>query len=145
MKAIFAYGTLRPDMTSLVSAWMDIALKPPVPLDLSKVHYGEISGLTMYASGYSHPMCIEGGAVIHGQYIDLSYLTDEQWDLVLGRLDQYEGHPSLFKRELYTITLEDGTTREAWVYLYQYPEYLKASTVVPHGDWKLWCDQEGES
>jgi len=37
----------------------------------------------------------------------------------LKKLDRLEGHPLFYKRELVEIFLEDGSTEEAYMYIYQ--------------------------
>lgn len=38
-------------------------------------------------------------------------------DLLQGRLDSYEGVPSLYTRKKVQVTLHDGTVTEAWIYV----------------------------
>jgi gamma-glutamylcyclotransferase (GGCT)/AIG2-like uncharacterized protein YtfP len=58
---------------------------------------------------------------------------------VFARLDQYEGFDpsspdtSEFRRDLMPVTLGDGRTVTAWVYVYQRP--LFDLQPIPHGDY----------
>jgi gamma-glutamylaminecyclotransferase len=69
---------------------------------LTQEHY------TMYDGGY--PKVVEG--VDYPITVEVFAVPD------LEKLDQLEGHPNLFKRELVDVV---GIEEKAWMYLYQYP------------------------
>lgn len=56
----------------------------------------------------------------------------------LAEVDDYEGcarhspQPHLYTRERDNVTLADGTTVEAWVYIYNYP--VGDNMLIPSGD-----------
>lgn len=49
---------------------------------------------------------------VDGELYEVNYET-------LKKLDKLEGHPLFYKRELVEIFLSDGSTDEAYVYIYQ--------------------------
>ena len=53
-------------------------------------------------------------------------------DETLHRLDQLEGHPEFYKRELIDVITEDGKTIKAWIYFYPY----KKGNLIKSGDYK---------
>lgn len=66
------------------------------------------------------------------------YVVHDNLETVLAALDQYEGYSpdspdsSLYIRRIVPVMLEDGTTTEAWIYLYnRKPDDLKR---IPSGD-----------
>ena len=54
-------------------------------------------------------------------------------DDLLTLLDQFDGHPSINKRDLVTVKLEDGNTVEAWLYFHVLP--LRNSIVIKSGEY----------
>ena len=70
-----------------------------------------------------YPGLVTGGATcVQG----LVYLVDAQ---LLTRLDEFEGHPTLFQRR--EITLDDGQSVQAYVYR----SAKLGASVVASGDW----------
>ncbi|MDQ7056677.1 MAG: gamma-glutamylcyclotransferase family protein [Persephonella sp.] len=53
-------------------------------------------------------------------------------DETLQRLDELEGHPSFYKRELVDVITEDGKLIKAWIYFYPY----KNGHLIQSGDYK---------
>ncbi len=60
--------------------------------------------------GPGYPYAIRGEGTAIGEL----YEVDEQ---TLKRLDELEGHPEYYRRELTEVVLEDGKELTAWIYL----------------------------
>ena len=78
-----------------------------------------VSGATGTVSGYklidlgSFPGAVaKDGATTRGELLTLSHPR-----LALRRLDRLEGVPTLYTREVVTVALDDGTEREAFMYV----------------------------
>ena len=48
----------------------------------------------------------------------------------LHLLDEFEGHPDYYNRELIDVILEDGSSLQAWIYFHPDPD----GTVIASGD-----------
>lgn len=82
---------------------------------------GVIEGFDLYASGI--PFAKHGEGNLHVEI----YLVDFN---VMRRLDELEGHPSMYKREL--VVTKDG--RLGWVYVYQ--RSVDRLRMLDNGNWK---------
>ena len=65
----------------------------------------------LYASGV--PFLSRTSAV--SQVVGEVYSVDQ---VTLMRLDQLEGHPDFYKREIVEVVMQDGTELKAWVYFH---------------------------
>jgi gamma-glutamylaminecyclotransferase len=73
-----------------------------------------------------YPVLLEGGAAsVRGELYDLD-------EAALRRLDRFEGHPALFRRQ--PVELDSGAFVEA--YLAGPAIVLAGSVALPHGDWR---------
>ena len=90
----------------------------------------------------SYPMMQHGEGVVHGELHeydgDINSLIDD-----MDHIEGYRWHDpenSLFKRELITVTLDDGSEEQAWAYFFNgFPSGEKPKSVVHHvqGVWHL--------
>ncbi len=55
-------------------------------------------------------------------------------DDALAAADLVEGHPDFYERRLETVTLDDGTTDEAWAY-WAPVALLSEAVLIDSGDW----------
>lgn len=101
---VFVYGTLRNDYKGGMAAYLRENAKFIQPAHAS----GD-----MFMMGF--PGVVPGEGVVKG---DLFEVADQS---VLDRLDGYEGHPHLFKRQKVEVTPTSAfpVLIEAWMYFYQ--------------------------
>lgn len=83
-----------------------------------------IAGFTMHSLG-SYPCVFESGNSDDSIVLELYEVTDYE----LSHLDQLEGHPFWYKRELFPTSVGD-----AWVYVMT-DESSREEPRVSHGDW----------
>jgi gamma-glutamylcyclotransferase (GGCT)/AIG2-like uncharacterized protein YtfP len=111
---LFIYGTLHPDRAPAEIAPTVALLKPLGPATLR----GRLLDLGAYPG-----LLLPGEAIVPGQLFALPEdraLRHRVW----AALDAYEGFRpgspeySLFTRVLTVVTLPDGSSRRAWVYLF---------------------------
>ena len=109
---LFVYGTLLPGLAPAVIA--------EVVDRLRVVGHGTVPG-RLYDLGAFPACAIDGvcGRLIHGVVLELPDAD------VLGRLDWYEGYAAhdeagenLFVRTTCDVSLDDGQSVSAWVYVY---------------------------
>jgi gamma-glutamylaminecyclotransferase len=65
---------------------------------------------SLYIDGMPHMIKEKSPNGVKGEL----YMVDEK---VLNSLDELEGHPVVYKREIIDVILEDGTKGLAWAYL----------------------------
>lgn len=70
---------------------------------------------------------VSGSTAVPGEI----YLVGEAQ---LARLDEFEGHPTLFRRQ--DLALAGGGTAQA--YLHANPQAVALAPLVPGGDWRRW-------
>ena len=82
---------------------------------------------TLFDTGWSFPAFVpEGETSVRAELLEVTPAT-------FADLDRLEGYPCLYTRQVVTATLDDGTTRNAWVYVMtQLPTTAK---LIPGGDW----------
>lgn len=114
---LFVYGTLRsgqPHAPRLGGA----TLLGPATTTGELRNFGDYPGL------------VEGNGTVSGELVRLP-------EAALSRIDDLEGFDpsdpdgSLFRRELRTIQLEDGSRWEGWTYLWCHG----GGSLIPSGDW----------
>ena len=117
--ALFAYGTLMTgESRHALLQRARIAAIRPASISGELVDMGDHPGLRL--SSYSHHR-------VHGELIEL-----EELDTVLPEIDAEEGPE--FKREIVNVTLDDGGSHFAWIYVLAGPtEHLK---VIDSGNWR---------
>lgn len=135
IKVVLAYGTLRQDMGYTISGISDY-LEKAVSLGLGTT-FGK-----MYDAGH-FPACVHDldGRRIIGEVLSFNTVSARVWKKTLAAFDEYEGHPDLFKRELVTVVLANGTAIDAWMYYFGTAPKLELEPVVPSGDWKEHLDR----
>lgn len=93
----------------------------------------------MYSVG-QYPAIIEGKGTIQGELVEV-----KDFESNIVRLDMLEGYyedkpeASMYIREVKTVTLEDGTKVEAYVYIWNRP---LPRVKVESGDWKKFINGE---
>jgi gamma-glutamylcyclotransferase (GGCT)/AIG2-like uncharacterized protein YtfP len=112
---LFVYGTLRRNTGHSMSLWLTT--------QASFVAIARLQGRLFLIDPY--PGAVESDAAdswVHGELFDLL-----RPDATLQQLDDYEQagtpfhQPAAYRRDKKLVFLEDGTTVEAWVYLYNRP------------------------
>jgi gamma-glutamylcyclotransferase (GGCT)/AIG2-like uncharacterized protein YtfP len=124
---LFVYGTL---MKGFQEDWQ-------TKVGARLVGTGRING-KLYDLG-EHPgaICAAGDS---GEYVKGELYEVKDTDLATSILDQFEEffprrpHQSLFVRITAPVTLEDGRTENAWVYVYNKP--VDESRLIPSGDYR---------
>ena len=76
---------------------------------------------TLYDTGWGFPAFVpQGKTKVTAELVEV---TMSDW----ADIDHLEGYPRLYDRKLIPVTLPDGTTAEAWVYIMNHlPEQAKA-------------------
>ena len=128
---LFVYGSL---MTGFAAHEALLAGRP------CRVVRARMAG-RLYALPEGFPGATDGEGVVRGELLE--FPDDE----ILGILDRYEGaggdRPELYRRAVRPVTLADGSTVEAHVYLYADPARLEAEGVpLPDGDFRLAASTE---
>ena len=126
-QSFFVYGTLRTDLTRV-----------SIDTDVSVIGSASMQNSRMYDAG-AYPAVISSDDIddkVHGQVISYEHLDDADWELRLHMLDQYEGVPNLYQRELVSVDLDDGESVMVWTYIYNRP--IDNLLPVASGDWKEW-------
>ena len=125
MEKIFVYGSLLKDFWN-----HDRVLKNRVRC----IEKGTIKG-ELYHLPAGYPAITSGENLIHGEICTLSHNKH------LKSIDLLEGYTGdekidLYTREKRTVTLQDGSTTECWVYIYMDENYVKRKgKYIEHGDW----------
>jgi|WetSurMetagenome_2_1015567.scaffolds.fasta_scaffold1253785_1 gamma-glutamylaminecyclotransferase len=98
---VFVYGTLRHGQGNHYL----IEFSKFIGMAQTKIRYA------LYA--YGIPFLSRSSAI--SQVTGEVYSVDQ---VTLIRLDQLEGHPDFYKREIAEVVLQDGTELKAWVYFH---------------------------
>ena len=69
----------------------------------------------------------EGTTAIHGEVFEVDSAT-------LESIDQLEGHPTWYQREMISVRPDDNTEVEAWIYLMPKGQYPTAP-LIESGNW----------
>ncbi len=88
---------------------------------------------TAFPAAVPHP---DGNVV--GEVITFEEDPDEWWRDALEHMDEYEGVPHLYYRDLITVKMAEGEEVTAWVYLYTDEDAVKALDLIYSGDWAEW-------
>ena len=125
---LFVYGTLRQGQTA----------RSLVANQITKSVKATTAG-AIYAFPMGHPGFVEGDGKsrVFGEVIWLTELA-----ATFGLLDAYEG--SDFVRVIRQVTL-DGTNEPVWAWIYTLsdPGAIKVGTLIQHGDWVRYWDEQG--
>ena len=122
---LFVYGTLR---TPVGGPPGDTHYHAHISTGISGASSGALANAELVDFG-SYPGVGPGNGVVRGEVFTIS-------EDVLDIADQVEGHPDFYERRIEVITLDDGTSTEAWVYWA--PEDLLRDPDNPRiasGDW----------
>jgi len=120
MHNVFVYGTLK-------SGYGNHAL-----LQRSVKGYSAVApGINLYKGDY-FPFAMRG----QGQAIGEVYEID---NALLKKLDDLEGHPMFYHRELTPVILDNGQTIKAWIYLYDKAHHYP---IIADGNWQPKQDAE---
>ncbi|HEY5928427.1 MAG TPA: gamma-glutamylcyclotransferase family protein [Kofleriaceae bacterium] len=125
---LFVYGTLRQGQTA----------RSLVANQISKCVKAWTAG-AIYAFPMGHPGFVEGDGTgrVEGEVIWLTELA-----ATFGLLDAYEGQD--FVRVIRKVHLEDTDDPVwAWVYTLSDPAAVKFGTVIQHGDWVRYWNEQG--
>ena len=124
---LFVYGTLRQGQTA----------RSLVANQIKKCEKAWTAG-SIYAFPMGHPGFVEGDGSgrVEGEVIWLTELA-----ATFGLLDAYEGQD--FVRVIRQVHLEEsGEQVWAWVYTLADPSNVKFGTLIQHGDWvRYWNEQ----
>ena len=129
IKQAFVYGTLRKSGSNRhwVSDFVD-------DNSLLGTIQGEMYHYDPKAEGGTgaYPYLLERGTdTIVGELLTFK---ESEWEEVLARLDCLESCPDFYYRRVKEVTLEDGTTTQAWVYFIQLLEESRGRP-IKSGDW----------
>jgi len=83
---------------------------------------------TLYDTGYGYPaFSLNGSTRIQAELIEI---PGEDFPAV----DDLEGYPNLYTRQMISVTLPDGSKEEGWVYLMN--KLPKNAEIISCGNWK---------
>lgn len=85
---------------------------------------GHVTGHRLYQSGI--PFLVEDATSEYPVLVEIYDVDDE----TLQRLDNLEGHPRCYCRNVLPVELEDGSNTEAWVYQYPHPTGIENKSGV---------------
>lgn len=127
-RLLFVYGTLCDRVNGDAIRWRGGTLLGEATIS------GVMYDLGSFPAVVPHPW-----GHIHGEVISYEDYTDADWSDALRKLDQYEGVPHLYYRDVVEATLLDGTVVTAWVYFYTDATFQrkesKDASIIPCGDW----------
>jgi gamma-glutamylcyclotransferase (GGCT)/AIG2-like uncharacterized protein YtfP len=127
MGFLFVYGTL---MRGFQDGWQ-------TRVGARFVGRGRMNGKLYDLGEYPGAVFTDGGS---SGYVKGELYKVGDAELATRILDQFEGffprraHKSLFLRVVARVTLEDGRTKNAWVYVYNRP--VDESKLIPSGDYR---------
>lgn len=125
---LFVYGTLRQGQTA----------RSLVANQITRSAKATTSG-AIYAFPMGHPGFVEGDGKgrVFGEVIWLTELA-----ATFGLLDAYEGQD--FARVIRQVTLDDTNEQVwAWIYTLSNPGAIKVGTLIQHGDWVRYWNEQG--
>jgi len=130
---LFTYGTLRRAAGNAAHRLLADSAE--------LVGYGVVQGRLYQATGFPVLVPDPQGAAVTGEVYRVFAPQ-----AMFVRLDQYEGFDaaspdtSEFRRDLVSVTMNDGRTVTAWAYVYQRP--LFDLQPIPHGDYAKFLREE---
>lgn len=107
-----------------------------------------VDDIRLYAQGNAFPYALrQTGEVTKGEVVTVSA---EDWLMTLVQLDSLESYSgpkadNHYNRVLADVTMEDGSTVEAWMYVASDDVarvVRKDLPIVPNGDWRAWKQRE---
>ena len=125
---LFVYGTLRQGQTA----------RSLVANQITRSAKASTSG-AIYAFPMGHPGFLEsdGNGRVFGEVVWLTELA-----ATFGLLDAYEGQD--FARVIRQVTLDDTNEQVwAWIYTLSDPQAIKVGTLIQHGDWVRYWNEQG--
>jgi len=127
-KPVFVYGTLRAGQGNYLGILQGTTVQE---------RPATLNDYTLFGAGVPFAVKREGRIVV-GEVMDVDA---ELWTTVLRRLDRLEGYrgegcENMYDRKVRTVTLADGSTVEAYVYLAgeSYCRYFTDAEEIPGGD-----------
>ncbi len=121
--ALFVYGTLRRPVGGPPA---DTHFHERIVEGVLASTPATLSNCELYDLG-SYPGLGRGSGIAIGECFDVSPST-------LQIADQIEGHPDFYVRDVQTVVLADGGTRNAWVY-WAPDSLLVGARTIESGDW----------
>lgn len=125
---VFVYGSLRKGFNSpaygYISQYFD------------HMSNGRIRGKLYDLGSYPAALPCEDDNFIVGELYSIRNVPEFEW--AMAQLDDYEGvdasydEPAEYRRAMVDVLLDDGSTRQAWVYLYA--GSVEGKPIVPSGD-----------
>ena len=125
MHQLFVYGTLRPPVGGPAA---DTHYYPRIVDGVIDARPATLSNAELIDCG-AYPALGPGDGEVRGDVLEVSEET-------LATADEIEGHPEFYTRRRTSVTLDDGSAVEAWVYWA--PESLVGNAdrrLIPTGDW----------
>lgn len=120
LRNVFVYGTLKRGMYN--SHFIPDAI-------INRIEQVTTKGRLYYVSSGSFPcLKLNGDNTIHGE---MYTINKKNWKEVLKGMDDLEGCPTLYTREVIEVTNEDGKTFKAWAYIFN-SEYMLGNE-IPSG------------
>jgi gamma-glutamylcyclotransferase (GGCT)/AIG2-like uncharacterized protein YtfP len=84
--------------------------------------HGKAKGMLYDLGSYPAAVPANGNHLIVGELYRINH--EDEFEYAIAQLDDYEGvnesydQPALYKRELTSVKLDDGTEHNAWIYWY---------------------------
>jgi gamma-glutamylcyclotransferase (GGCT)/AIG2-like uncharacterized protein YtfP len=111
---------------------------------------GVVDGVDMYGQGTSYPYAIHGDASVIGEVL---WIKSELYATAMLTLDHIENYRNedtdAYKREVVTVTLNDDSDIEAWMYVGSERTVQRIQNkphLFPHidnGDWRSFSSKAG--
>lgn len=123
MPHLFVYGTLR---TPIGGPPGDTHYHHRIADEIISSRLARLAHAALYDFG-PYPGIGVAATEVVGEVFEIS-------NDALTAADEIEGHPDFYERRLATVTYDDDTTGEAWVY-WAPPGLLQDAALVESGDW----------
>lgn len=105
MHYVFVYGTLKKGYAANMYLEDGVFVGQGTTIDTFKM-----------ADNSVYPMIVPStNDLVSGHVVGEVYKVDDD---IFNMLDDYEGYPSLYDRDQYSIELFDGTVVDCWIYTY---------------------------
>jgi gamma-glutamylcyclotransferase (GGCT)/AIG2-like uncharacterized protein YtfP len=77
-----------------------------------------------------YPALLEGGSTsVQGEVYEVD-------DTTLALLDEFEGHPHLYRRTIVRLTTPEQASRRAFAYVLERSSLAEGREIIVSGDWK---------